>query len=31
MRCHKEMGVKPIATACTECHLEKKKLAMGAK
>jgi hypothetical protein len=31
MRCHKEMGVKPVATACTECHLEKKKLAMGAK
>jgi len=31
MRCHNEMGVKPVATACTECHLEKKKLALGAK
>ena len=31
MRCHKDMAVKPVATACTECHLEKKKLALGAK
>jgi hypothetical protein len=31
MRCHKEMAVKPVATACTECHLEKKKMALGAK
>jgi hypothetical protein len=31
MSCHKDMSVKPVATACTECHLEKKKLALGAK
>ncbi len=31
MRCHNAMAVKPVATACTECHLEKKKLALGAK
>jgi hypothetical protein len=31
MSCHKEMSVKPVATACTECHLEKKKMALGAK
>ena len=31
MRCHTGMAVKPIATACTECHQEKPKLALGAK
>jgi hypothetical protein len=25
MRCHQDMAVKPVATACTECHEEKKK------
>jgi Zn finger protein HypA/HybF involved in hydrogenase expression len=25
MRCHQEMAVKPVATACTECHQAKKK------
>lgn len=25
MSCHKEMKVKPEATACTECHMERKK------
>lgn len=25
MSCHQEMAVKPVATACTECHQAKKK------
>lgn len=25
MGCHKALGVKPFATACTECHKEKQK------
>jgi hypothetical protein len=24
MSCHKDMAVKPVATACLECHKEKK-------
>lgn len=31
MRCHKDMGVKPVATACAECHKEKQKLALDRK
>ncbi len=27
MSCHKEMGVKPVATACTECHQKKPQQA----
>jgi hypothetical protein len=32
MSCHKYMAVKPVATACTECHKEKQKqTALGRK
>jgi hypothetical protein len=27
MSCHKAMGVKPVATACTECHQQKQQKA----
>jgi hypothetical protein len=27
MSCHKDMGVKPVATACTECHQKKQQKA----
>ncbi len=27
MSCHKDMGVKPVATACTECHQQKPQHA----
>ncbi len=27
MSCHKDMGIKPVATACTECHQKKPQHA----
>lgn len=31
MDCHQILAVKPVATACTDCHKEKPTVAMGAK
>ncbi len=31
MSCHKDMGVKPVATACAECHQKKPQQAALAR
>jgi hypothetical protein len=31
MSCHREMGVKPVATACTECHQKKQQQAASVR
>lgn len=31
MECHKILAVKPVATACADCHQEKARVALEAK